>query len=57
MNTRKIISVVDVLLAYPHRKKSWAYLQLQSVRDCSGRLVVLLSDWETWGPMADERKT
>lgn len=41
---RHIITVLDVLTIYPHRKKSYAYKLLQSIRDCTSKKAVTVAD-------------
>lgn len=42
---RHYLTVVDVLKLYPTRKKSWAYKQLQIIRDATGRRDVLVKEF------------
>jgi len=42
---RTFINVNDVLHLFPERKKSWAYKQLQTVRDSRGTLRATLRDF------------
>jgi hypothetical protein len=42
---RHYLTVVDVLKLYPTRKKSWAYKQLQAIRDATGRRDVLVKEF------------
>lgn len=42
---KQIITVLDVLKLFPHRKKGWAYKQLRSVRDATGKAVTLATDF------------
>ena len=39
-----IITVDHVLTLFPHRKKSWAYRELQSVKDALNKRFVTLTD-------------
>ena len=41
---RSIITVQDLLNLFPVRKKSWAYNNLQSIRDSTGKKVVTVRD-------------
>lgn len=41
---RHTVTVLDVLKLFPHRKKSYAYKQLQSIRDCTGKMLVTVAD-------------
>lgn len=52
------VTVKEVLLLFPNRKKSWAYKELQGVRDCTGRSWVNWRDWNEFGPLPgkDENK-
>ena len=42
---RHYLTVVDVLKIYPTRKKSWAYKQLQAVRDATGQRDATVKDF------------
>jgi len=42
---RHYLTVVDVLKLYPTRKKTWAYKQLQTIRDATGRPDVLVKEF------------
>lgn len=42
---RHYLTVLDVLKLYPTRKKSWAYKQLQLIRDATGRPQALVRDF------------
>ncbi len=50
---RHIITVLDVLSLYPHRKKSYAYKLLQSIRDCTTKNVVTVADLSEYTGFAE----
>ena len=49
MRRTQIVLVADVLRFFPHRKKSWAYVQIRYLKDVSGRRFVTWGDWDSFG--------
>lgn len=42
---KQVLTVLDVLQLFPHRKKGWAYKQLRAVRDATSKAVTLTTDF------------
>lgn len=48
------VTVKEVLALFPHRKRAWAYQQLQTVKECTGRRFISWNAWDEFGPLAGQ---
>ena len=51
---RSVLDVHDILSLFPSRKKSWAYKQLQEIKDTNAKKVVTVRDLAEYTGLTEE---
>jgi predicted metallo-beta-lactamase superfamily hydrolase len=51
---RSVLDVNDVLSLFPMRKKTWAYNQLQQIKDTTNKRVVTVKDLAEYMGLTEE---